>query len=171
MPRLRAALIILLFALGGASLSAWGDDQANVDVNWASLGEQAAAQGLPVAILFASADCGYCERLKQDLLHPAFQGGKLTGQALIGELSIHARGKITDFDDERIRAPLFVQRYRVFATPTLVLVGPNGDPLGPALVGFADQDAYAMELEQALEHATAQMRAPDYRNALARRPH
>ncbi len=75
MPRLRAALTILLLALGGASLSAWGDDQASVDVDWASLGEQAAAQGLPVAILFTSADCGYCERLKQDLLHPAFHGG------------------------------------------------------------------------------------------------
>lgn len=138
-------------------------------VDWSLVAEDAEARQLPIAILFTAPDCGHCERLLEEVIWPGFSGGELRGRALVGVVSIAAGGKLLDFDGELIRLPLFVKRYQVFATPTLVLVAPNGEPLAPAVVGYAsDTSTYQADLAQALTQATALLRAPDRKEAFAR---
>ncbi len=168
MTFLRALLLSLLVAAARPLLAG---GTVEIAPDWSQVGQEAEDRKLPVAILFTAPDCGYCERLLSEVIHPAFSGGQLTGRALVREISIQASGKLTDFDGELIRAPLFVKRYGVFATPTLVLVAPNGAPLAPAVVGYrSDSGTYEEDLAQALTQATALLRTPDYKNALARSP-
>lgn len=47
---------------------------------------------------------------------------ELRSFARIRELDIDCGGKIRDFDGEKIRTRIFVKRYGIYATPTLMLV-------------------------------------------------
>ena len=71
----------------------------------------------------------------------------------IRELDIKRGGKIRDFDGEKIRTKIFVDRYDVYATPTLVLVDHQGDPLGTPIVGFNNPEDYVTDLEYFLDVA------------------
>lgn len=168
MALLRPLLLSLLTLFATASPLVAGNGP-ETPPDWSQVSEEAEAKKLPIAILFTAPDCGYCDRLLNEVIQPAFSGGQLTGRALVREISIQATGKLTDFDGEPMRAPLFVKRYGVFATPTLVLVAPSGEPLAPAVVGYAtDSGTYEADLSQALTQATALLRTPGYKDALAR---
>lgn len=67
-------------------------------------------------------DCGYCDRLKKEVLEPLVTRSELRSFARIRELDIDCGGKIRDFDGEKIRTRIFVKRYGIYATPTLLLV-------------------------------------------------
>lgn len=161
-------IFFFMLALGSQTGPVFaGDSPTGQTGDWSVVAEEARALGLPVAILFTSPDCGYCERLKRDVIHPAFFGGKLSGRALVKEVSNRTGGKITDFDGERIRFPLFTERYGVFATPTLVLVAPDGEQLAEPLVGYSQSGEYQALLEQALTQATALLKTPERARTLA----
>lgn len=165
------SLLLGIFTVLATSSPLWAGNNPEIPTDWSQVAQEAESQRLPIVILFTAPDCGYCERLDSEVIRPAFSGGQLTGRALVREISIHASGKLTDFDGERIRAPLFVKRYRVFATPTLVLVAPNGEPLAPAVVGYAtDSSTYEADLTQALTQATALLRTTNFKERLARSP-
>ena len=156
-------LLILFVALLGRPLAVAAETGPadGSDTDWSAVAREAEARHLPIAILFTAPDCGYCERLRKDVIDPAFHGGRLTNRAILREFPSQAWSKITDFNGERIRAPSFVQRYDVFATPTLVVVAPNGEPLAPALLGYAGSADYEERLEQALTQTTALLNAPE----------
>ena len=121
--------------------------------DWAQEARLARDAGLPIMVIFSSDDCGFCERLKQEVLTPQLQQGDLQDKVLVGEFNIDRGGKIIDFDGERIRSRLFVSRYDVFATPTVILLDPQGHPLTDPLVGFDNARDYIDKLEHAIDSA------------------
>jgi thioredoxin-related protein len=102
-------------------------------------------------VLFSDEHCGYCERLKTEVLEPLVKRGELKNVAKILEFDIDRGGKIRDFDGEKIRTRIFVSRYDVYATPTLMLVDHQGRPLGTPIVGFNNQQDYAPYLADLIE--------------------
>jgi len=145
------ALLIssLLFAAGVFAQSA--DDLSQA-------AEQARATGMPIMVVFGAEECPYCERMKKEFLIPQLQQGELQKKVLVREVDIQAAGKIGDFDGLRIRNGNFVHRYEVFATPTVVLVDPEGKVLTTPLVGYSDVQDYAQRLEQAINTAKHSLR-------------
>jgi thioredoxin-related protein len=107
--------------------------------------------GVPTLVLFTSQDCAYCNRLKNQVLVPLLERGALKGIARIREIDIHGGGKIRDFDGERIRTKIFVERYDVYATPTLMLVNGRGESVGEPIVGFNNAEDYLPYLESVVE--------------------
>jgi len=121
--------------------------------DWSAEVTEAHKAGLPVLILFGSEYCGYCERLKAEVLEPLARSGKFENLAWIRELDIKRGGKIRDFDGEKIRTKIFVDRYGVYAAPTLVLVDNQGKPLGPPIVGYNSSEDYMSYLEYFIDVA------------------
>lgn len=105
-------------------------------------------------IVFSSDDCSYCDHLKDEILNPGILSGTPRKQVLVREFNIDTGGKITDFDGERVRARVFVSRYKVFA-PTVVFVDANGETITPPIpiVGYNNQEQYQERLKKALDNA------------------
>ena len=76
-------------------------------------------------VVFSAEACGYCDRLKREVLEPLAHDPRESRHLLIREFDINAGGKITDFDGERIRSRQFKRRYGIFATPTLRITSYN----------------------------------------------
>ncbi len=146
LPRFSNALIFCLLVLAGPLVA---DNQ----YDWASIGAEARERGLPVAILIMDADCEYCEHLRQEFLDAPKTRGTLEKGAVTQEISRAEGGKVTDFDGERIRTQLFLARYEIFATPTLLLLSPEGEMLAPALVGFNGAQNYTEQVSKRLKTA------------------
>ena len=140
-------LVANSFAADGPATLASSDD-------WSREGALAASIGAPILMVFTARDCGYCEQLKIQVIVPMLTEEEQVDPLIIREYSTNTGGKIGDFDGDRIRARVFVRRYDVFATPTVVLLDPKGRPLASPIIGFDSADAYKDRLQQRI--ATAQ---------------
>ena len=136
---------------GGASADSATDLLVTDD--WGAEADEARRFGTPIIILFTDEGCGYCKLLKKEVLEPLMNGGDLGIVARVRELDIDRGGKIRDFDGEKIRTRMFVDRYGVYATPTLMMVDYRGEPLGAPIVGFNGRDGYLPYLEHLTEVA------------------
>ncbi|MES9844430.1 MAG: thioredoxin fold domain-containing protein [Candidatus Sedimenticola sp. PURPLELP] len=138
-------------AHAGSSLENYTTD------DWSVAADKAREENLPIMIVFSADDCGYCEHLKEEILNPGVLSGTLSKKVLVREFNIDVGGKITDFDGERIRARIFVSRYKVFATPTVVFVDANGETITPPIVGYNNPEQYQERLDEALDSAYLNM--------------
>ena len=137
-----------LFAGADASeQSALGEETRN----WAEVGKLSRAAHLPVGILISSGDCAYCSLLKREVLLPGIQDGSLSHRILLREIDLHSGGKLVDFDGERVRSRIFISRYKVKFTPTLLILNDAGEVIAKPLIGYRDADDYQHALAQTLE--------------------
>ncbi len=118
--------------------------------DWSEVSLAAASTGLPIAILVTSEDCPYCDLLKREVLLPMLRTGGLTRQLVLRELPLHTGGKLVDFDGEKVRARIFLRRYGVFVTPTLLFLNARGEALHKPLVGYKGADTYQTRLNRLL---------------------
>lgn len=109
--------------------------------------------GVPVMLVFGASDCNYCKRLEDEVIKPGVVSGDLNNRVILHEVNIDDGGKITDFDDSQIRNRIFVSRYEVFATPTVVLVDHNGEPLSAPIIGYNGVEKYQQLMDEAIERA------------------
>ncbi len=122
------------------------------------MAEIARSSGAPVLVVFTAADCGYCARLKSEVLEPLREAATNDGAPLVREYRTNTQGKVLDFDGSRTRARTFLRRYDVFAVPTAVLLDANGRRLGEPIVGFDNAENYRRLLEAELEMARGMLR-------------
>lgn len=109
----------------------------------------------PVLLVVTDQECPYCFRLEQEVLRPMRQRGELEAHAIVREMRLNTSGKLVDFDGERVRARVFLNRYQVFAVPTVLFLDQRGKPLHEPLVGFNGQELYRPLLEEALQESTS----------------
>jgi thioredoxin-related protein len=147
-----SGIVVWLLIISGSALSDSSTGILPTD-DWSTEVTEASKAGLPILMLFSSEYCGYCDRLKSEVLEPLAKSGEINKFAWIRELSIDRGGKIRDFDGEKIRTKMFLDRYDVFATPTLVLVDNHGNPLGTPIVGYNNADDYVSLLEHFMDVA------------------
>ena len=109
---------------------------------------KATEKARPHLMLFSANECGFCERLDQEVLSHLDE--LPVNQPLqISEINIDQGGKVIDFDGDPIRQRLFVGRYEVFATPTLILVDAQGTPISKPIVGYRNKAQFVDSLQQA----------------------
>ncbi|MET0067962.1 MAG: thioredoxin fold domain-containing protein [Candidatus Thiodiazotropha sp.] len=130
------------------SLTQAGDLPTTRD--WADASQAAQQEHVPILAVFESEDCGYCERLRKDILSPLSDTCSLQ-PPLVKEFDIDTGGKLTDFNGDPIRSRQFKQRYNIYAVPTLVFLAPDGTPLTDPIVGYnLKQDEYRALLRASL---------------------
>lgn len=148
----RLLCIICLLALSTLTV-ADSHDLIMTSSDWSVEASQAKVAGIPIMVIFSTDHCPYCVRLREEVLKPLLRNGALKGKVLMREFNIDDGGKITDFDGERVRAGIFVSRYSIYATPTVVLVDHHGKPLTEPIVGFNGADSYTRFLDEAISSA------------------
>lgn len=144
-----ATLFLLLLSVAAAAESP--------DTDWSLVSEQARDHHQPILVVFSTDNCGYCTRLKREVLEPISREQQAE-RLLIREFDINAGGKITDFNGDRIRSRQFKKRYGIFATPTLLILDPEGNPLSEPLVGYNSPNEYRELLQ---DHLVTSFRALD----------
>lgn len=150
LSRLAIALMLSLIVLPRLVM-------AETEVNWFKVGNEARDRGMLVAILVTDPDCGHCKRLHNEFLDAPANRGTLEKVAVTREISRGEGGKVTDFDGERIRNRLFLARYQIFASPTLLLLSPEGELLASPIVGFNGAQAYRELVDRRLARAQANL--------------
>jgi thioredoxin-related protein len=143
--------ILATLMLLSLSLQAFGDANPTAVKDWSLTARSARAAHAPVMILYTAHACGYCERLKREVLQPMLQHRSDRHPAWLQEVDINTGGKMIDFDGEPIRSRHFKQRYQVFATPTLLILDSRGEPLTEPIVGYDSQKQYQSRLEELLD--------------------
>jgi len=132
-----AAALILAVCVGSATA-----ETSAATRDWAQVGASARAQGIPVLMVITGNGCGHCERMKNEFLYDPTVQSFFGGRALVRMYPESTGGKVTDFDGERIRARMFIDRYEIFATPTLLFLDPDGKPIADPVVGYNDAVNY-----------------------------
>ncbi len=146
-----AVAVSLLFAT--PLLHAEDDCGDGPETHWNTVAKTSEESGRPIMMVFSSNDCGYCVRLKTEVIEPGLQQGDLGQKVLVREFNIDASGKVEDFDGLPVRSRHFVSRYDIYATPTVIIVDPRGKRLGSPIVGYDNLEAYSERLDKAIEDA------------------
>ncbi len=152
--RITASFVFSLLAILSGTLPAGGISEIERAHDMAKVSDEARKTGVPIAVLFVSRYCLYCERLKEEYLLPKLQSGDLENRIVIRELDIDNYRKVTDFDGERTRSRIITRRYDVSATPTLVFLDYRGEELTRPIVGYSSE-SYQSRVERALDDSDA----------------
>ena len=119
-------------------------------VDWSDVSASARRQHSPILVVFSADTCGYCVKLKREVMEPLSHNPRAEEPLLIREFDINAGGKVTDFNGERIRSRQFKRRYGIFATPTLLILDADGQLLTDPLVGYNSASEYRELLHASL---------------------
>jgi len=143
-------LLLLLVPLARADeLAAPGDLQAAAAA--------AACAGQPVIIMFGSATCPYCERVRPYLaalqLEPRHPG------IVVYEVDTGGDERLDDFSGSPVTMRELAARHGVQLVPTVMAFGPAGEVLGEPLVGVTVEDFYAWYLEGLVDTARDRLSA------------
>ena len=162
--KVKLVALSLFLSLSGIQASIASDhfnmaERTYGDESYAHVSQLSRDTHMPIMVIFTASDCGYCKRLKEEVVMPMLERGAFRGKALVREFDIDLGGKVVDFDGERTRRRIFVTRYEVFATPTVVFLDDQGDELTPPLVGFDQADTYLTYLEHTLGSANTALAA------------
>ncbi len=152
MKPIRSSLYLLFCTLFPLLLHAAPLEIPKVD-DWSAEAVVAQRASKPIMVVFGSDSCSYCEALNREILAPKLRKGSLPQHVHLREFNIDRGGKVIDFDGAPVRSRLFVARYHIFATPTVLLLDENGRILGEPIVGYNGADAYPALLQQAIQQA------------------
>jgi len=148
---------VLLLAPAHPSLAEQDECMVPEADDWSLAAAEAREHKEPIVVIFTSRHCGYCDRLKAEVLRPAMLSGEYTDRALLRRFDIGHSGKVVDFDGDRVRARQFVRRYQVFATPTVLFLDDQGKEVAKRIVGVNNIDMYAGYLRDAIEASRAEL--------------
>lgn len=159
MRRVKFLIRVCLLAslLQGLALAA-GLEQAK---DLRALAAEAADRDVVILLAISQEHCGYCVRLKEEILQPMEVSGDYVDRVLIRELLIDRWETAIDFDGRDKRSSEISDRYKVWVTPTLLYLGPDGSELAPRMLGINTVEMYGHYVDQAIETALRRLRAPD----------
>ena len=126
-------------------------------VDLRQLGERAEKRGIPILLMVSQYHCGFCERMKQEVLHPMLLSGDYSDQVLIRELLIDPGETLTNFAGRPEAAESFSSRYQVRVTPTLLFLDGKGNEMAERIRGINTVDYLLFYIEDAIETATRKM--------------
>lgn len=147
---LPAALLGLLLCL---PLTA-GAAEVREIVNFQKEGAAAARCGLPILIMFSSAECPYCVRVEEDFLEPMLISGDYEERVIIRKVRLDRPTRaITDFDGSAATVGDLTERYDIMVMPTLIYVDGSGKELAQRQVGMTTPDYFGGYIDQRIADA------------------
>jgi thioredoxin-related protein len=107
----------------------------------------AASQGEPLVLLISLPGCPYCELVRRNYLLPARKESGLQAWQLD---VTDSRTPLTGFDGKPTTAAAQAKAWKATFTPTVLVLGPQGQTLAEPLVGAAIPDFYGAYLDERL---------------------
>ena len=109
-------------------------------------------------VVFATKRCPWCALLKRDYLIPL--PAKRDGISIrLLEVLIDQDNPLIDFKGKPTTHKRFAQTYGVRVSPTVMVFGPNPEPLGTPLVGVGIADFYGAYLDDLIQVGIASQTA------------
>jgi thioredoxin-related protein len=122
-------------------------------------GRNARETGRVIVVLYGTADCPYCRRVRDGFLGPMHASAEGAKRVLVREIEVDGQREALDFDGRpKTHAELGKGR-RVKIVPYVVFLGPQGEPLADPLIGISSVDLYGELLERRIETARAKLAA------------
>jgi thioredoxin-related protein len=144
----------LCLAVGAAA----DDVTVPIAVDLQSDGYASEERGIPILLVFTREDCGYCELLKRSVIRPMILSGEYDERVLIREVIVDDPNDIKDFGGRTVSPFAVANRYDGLLTPTVLMVGPEGQALAERLIGISNEQMYLWYLDRALAEATRVLR-------------
>jgi thioredoxin-related protein len=154
---IRVALFPILLAITGLRVTAAGADTLPFAEDLSRLAAESKHRGIPIMLVVTQYHCGYCERMKSEVLLPMRLSGEYEDRVLMRELMIDPGETVTDFQGRREAAATFAAHYRVSVTPTLLFLGPDGEEAAERIRGINTVDYLPLYIEEAIDAATKRM--------------
>lgn len=128
--------------------------------DFAALGRLAAANRVPIMLVFTRPGCPFCARAKHDHLEPLNASPGAAAKVVLREIEApNDLIPLRDFDGTMTTHAAFARKYDVRTVPTVIVVDGLGKPLADALIGLNLPEFYNLYLEQAIDAARLQLRA------------
>ena len=119
---------------------------------------QANKERLPILIMFSAEHCPFCVTVKEEFLKPMLRSGHYTDKVLIRRVELGSRQALRGFDGEKLSIRALASRYKVFVTPTLILIDAKGRELTERLTGITTVHYYGGYLDDAIDKALHALR-------------
>jgi hypothetical protein len=119
---------------------------------------QARARGIPLLVLFSLPDCGYCERLRLEFLHPLQAAPEWRERVILRQVDMGSAQGLRDFAGRGTTHGRFAAEQRIRLAPTVKVFDPAGREAAEPLVGLLTPELYGLYLERALEEGLARSR-------------
>lgn len=121
--------------------------------------EQAREKKIPILILFSAPGCGYCKRVREEILIPTTYNAEYDNKVIMLEVESGNQEKIVDFDGRTITQADFATKHRVGFAPTVKFFDALGREVADPIIGLVTVDYYGGFMDQGIDHATARIRA------------
>ena len=121
--------------------------------------ELAMKQRVPLLLVFTQDYCDSCAKLDREVLNPNYATGAFNGKVIVRRFMIDSHATVIGFDGKRVDASALTSKFKVYATPTLLLLDAHGQELVPRIVGIDSLDFFAAYLDESIEAARAKLPA------------
>ncbi len=113
---------------------------------------------IPILILFSMRGCGYCNRVRDEILIPTTLNAEYDNKVILLEVDSSNHAKLIDFDGKATTQADFVAKNRVGLSPTVKFFDPQGREVADPIVGLVTVDYYGGYLDQAIDASIAKIR-------------
>lgn len=140
---------ILAWPIVAAALPTAGDLAADA--------VQMRQQKVPLLVLYSRDACGWCERARREFLEPLAADPASAGRVLIRQVDLDRRTAITDFSGKATTHRDFARARKIRLTPTIEVLGPDGQPLTEPIIGVRLPDFYGTYIDRAIDEGAARL--------------
>ncbi len=149
-----------------ALILAWGlapsvraDDGLVRATNLQTDAREAARRKVPIMIMYSSAHCHFCARVKREYLIPMHRDRSYRARVIIREIDIGSALPLTGFDGKATTEGAFAAASKVFMVPTVKVYDTRGNEASEPLVGLLTPDYYFGYLEAVIDEGLRKVRA------------
>lgn len=147
-----ASLFLLAFTSSCVS-NEIPDLQITVAGDLQQLGRESQDKQLPILLFFSADHCHFCEIVEEEFLKPMLRSGDYVDKILIRKVDADDFEQRLGFDGKPISDSGLANDKRVFVTPTVLFLDPQGNELVERMVGITTVDFYGGYLDDAIDKA------------------
>jgi thioredoxin-related protein len=121
--------------------------------------KEAVNRRVPIMLLFASPECHYCERVKNEFLGPMVNDPAYRNRVIIRQVEVGSDWTLVGFDGKKTTHGAYAAGQKVFMVPTIKVVDAQGKELSKPIVGLLTPDYYFGYIESAIDEGLEKVRA------------
>ena len=162
-------IIGMLYAVRGVflcvflmvAIEAAGQDQLRIASDLHALGRESDLHKIPVVLFFSSAECEYCELVRDEFFNHLSTDPAFMDRLLLLEIRIDGNQPLLNFNRQPTTHVGFAEQCVVELVPTIQFTDGVGELLVEDIVGLGTLAFYGAYLEQGIEQSLSALRLRD----------